>query len=581
MKEKLKNLSRNGPGVAITLFAFVIGTILFVPVCILLEYVLWGQIETASNPELIQQKVGVVAFALTMVICPAMAARTKVKHLAQQQKPAQPARYQPDPASPTQKPVQQKSIMKKQRSASKPEAEKPKGIPPQTEDQKLEETPKDSSVAAQQLIPAPVASTVTFDDIAGYAETKRNMEFIVKCLKNPELLKQVGAKVPAGILFYGPPGTGKTLMAQAIAGTAGVNFYSANASEFVQLWCGQGAINVRALYKAAKEHAPSIVFIDELDAIGGARVAGQNQEYRQTLNALLTEMDGMDKDSGVLTIAATNDFENLDSALIRPGRFDRKIMIPLPNMEDRLAIVKLYAAKRAMDPDISLEKLARETVGMGGSAIATLFNEASIRAVMADRAVITNEDLDDAMTQMLTNGEAAKASNPEDLKVAAYHEAGHTVIMRLLAHDPVQKVSIIGSTIGAVGMTVRTDNDDRVLVPVEVIRARIIAAYGGRAAEELVFGKENVTVGARQDIQDASAYIREYLDCGAGNNLLHAEAFTGNHVAPDINEARRISVTLYNEALKFLSEHRDSLERVAQALLDKETIMEEELEKLL
>lgn len=202
-------------------------------------------------------------------------------------------------------------------------------------------------------------------------------------------------------------------------------------------------------------------------------------------------MDGMDKDSGVLTIAATNDFENLDSALIRPGRFDRKIMIPLPNMEDRLAIVKLYAAKRAMDPDISLEKMARETVGMSGSAIATLFNEASIRAVMADRSVITNEDLDDAMTQMLTNGEAAKASNPEDLKVAAYHEAGHAVIMRLLAHDPVQKVSIIGSTIGAVGMTVRTDNDDRVLVPVEVIRSRIVAAYGGRAAEELVFGKEN------------------------------------------------------------------------------------------
>lgn len=581
MKEKLKNLSRNGPGVAITLFAFVIGAILFVPACTLLEYVLRGQIEAASNPELIRQKVRIAAFALTMVICPAMAACTKVKHFAQQQRPAQPIQRSPEPASPTQKSNRQKSATRKQRPIPKSEAEKPEKVLPQLEDQKQEEAPKDSAIAAQQLIPTPTASAVTFEDIAGYAETKKNMEFIVKCLKKPELLKQVGAKVPAGILLYGPPGTGKTLMAQAIAGTAGVNFYSANASEFVQLWCGQGAINVRALYKAAKEHAPSIVFIDELDAIGGARVAGQNQEYRQTLNALLTEMDGMDKDSGVLTIAATNDFENLDSALIRPGRFDRKIMIPLPNMEDRLAIVKLYAAKRTMAPDISLEKMARETVGMSGSAIATLFNEASIRAVMADRAVITNEDLDDAMTQMLTNGEAAKASNPEDLKVAAYHEAGHAVIMRLLAHDPVQKVSIIGSTIGAVGMTVRTDNDDRVLVPVEVIRARIVAAYGGRAAEELVFGKENVTVGARQDIQDASTYIREYLDCGAGSNLLHAEAFTGGHAAPDINEARRISVALYDEAIKFLSEHRDSLERVAQALLDKETIMEEELEKLL
>ena len=210
-------------------------------------------------------------------------------------------------------------------------------------------------------------------------------------------------------------------MARAIAGTAGVNFYSANASEFVNTWVGQGAKNVRALYKAAKANAPSIVFIDELDAIGGQRTSGQNQEYRQTLNALLTEIDGMDKDSGVLTIAATNDFENLDTALVRAGRFDRKIIIPLPNVADRLAIIKLYAAKRHMASDISLEKLARETVGMSGSGISTLFNEASIRAVMANRSVIGWEDLDGAMTQMLTNGEAAKAANKEDLKIGRAH----------------------------------------------------------------------------------------------------------------------------------------------------------------
>lgn len=568
IKRKLRNISRNGPNYAIIFFALIVGAIMVIPTNLFLSYVLRHQLSATDDPWALKQKILIASCVLNLFIGPYMASRTRTEQFLNLRK-KNTRKSQPQVAAASVK-------VPPLRKPAEPPVRKPAQEPGPTQPQETVQTPAPTAVPAPPQGPA-----ATFDDIAGYAETKKNMEFIVKCLRRPELLRQVGAKLPAGILLYGPPGTGKTLMAKAIAGTAGVNFYSANASEFVQLWVGQGAINVRALYQAAKANAPSIVFIDELDAIGGTRTSGQNQEYRQTLNALLTEMDGISKDSGVLTIAATNAFEDLDPALVRPGRFDRKIMIPLPNVADRLAIVKLYAAKRNMSPDISLEKLARETVGMSGSAIATMFNEASIRAVMANRSIITKEDLDGALTQMLTNGETTKATNPEDLKIAAYHEAGHAIIMRLLAKDPVQKVSIIGSTIGAVGMTFRSDSEDRLLVPVEIIRARIIAAYGGRAAEELVFGKENITVGARQDIKDASAYIREYLDCGAGGALLHEETFAGGRVAPDINTAKNISKSLYEEAVMFLDKHKDSLERVALALLDKETIMEEELEALL
>ena len=576
--KKMRNMSRNGPQYAIAIIAFALGLALLVPAYLLLTFVLSRTIETmpAADVSGFKQKLFVGSAILTLGIGPIMAVYTRTKqYLALRQEKLK-ALHKRVSATTTQAPV------------TKP-AGVPKDVPVQPPDntpvvknEQVEPTATTQVVDEDSVVFNPVERvSTTFADIAGYEQTKKNMEFIVKCLQQPELLREVGAKIPAGILLYGPPGTGKTLMARAIAGTAGVNFYSANASEFVNTWVGQGAKNVRALYKAAKANAPSIVFIDELDAIGGQRTSGQNQEYRQTLNALLTEIDGMDKDSGVLTIAATNDFENLDTALVRAGRFDRKIIIPLPNVADRLAIIKLYAAKRHMASDISLEKLARETVGMSGSGISTLFNEASIRAVMANRSVIGWEDLDGAMTQMLTNGEAAKAANKEDLNIAAYHEAGHAIILRLLAHDAVQKVSIIGNTIGAVGLTLRVDSEDRLLVPVEKIRARIIGSYGGRAAEELVFGKDNITTGARQDLKDASEYIREYLECGAGDNLLHESAFAGGRVTPDIREAKTIASTLYTEALNFLTEHRDTLERVAQALLDKETLLDEELEVLL
>ena len=576
--KKMRNMSRNGPQYAIAIITFALGLVLLVPAYLFLTFVLSKTIETMTAAAIsgFKQKLFVGSAILTLGVGPIMAVYTRTKQYLAPRREKLKALHKRVSATAAQAPVTKLADVRKDAPVQPP------ADIPVVKSEQVEPTVTTHVVDEDSIVFNPVERvSTTFADIAGYEQTKKNMEFIVKCLQRPELLREVGAKIPAGILLYGPPGTGKTLMARAIAGTAGVNFYSANASEFVNMWVGQGAKNVRALYQAAKANAPSIVFIDELDAIGGQRTSGQNQEYRQTLNALLTEIDGMDKDSGVLTIAATNDFENLDTALVRAGRFDRKIIIPLPNVADRLAIIKLYAAKRHMASDISLEKLARETVGMSGSGISTLFNEASIRAVMDNRSVIERQDLDGAMTQMLTNGETAKAANIEDLKIAAYHEAGHAIILRLLAHDAVQKVSVIGNTIGAVGLTLRADSEDRLLIPVEKIRARIIGSYGGRAAEELVFGKDNITTGARQDLKDASEYIREYLECGAGDSLLHESAFAGGRVTPDIREAKTLASALYTEAFNFLVEHRDTLERVAQALLDKETLLDEELEVLL
>lgn len=562
LSKAFTNLTHNDPNSATWVLSILVGLItgpiLFGVLCLL-------TLDQCSGPRGSEHltMLGVVSGLITFMAVPLMANASRAKVYMDEVRP------QKRPAV-TQRPVQ------------RPTQEKPAQQPKPSKPEKKEapkNTPAEQTEVTISTEPSGVETT-TFDDIAGYKETKKNMAFVVKCLRDPAKLRAVGAKVPRGILLYGPPGTGKTLMAKAIAGTAGVKFYSANATEFVNIWVGQGAQNVRALYQEAKKNAPSIVFIDEIDAIGGTRTAGQNQEYRQTLNALLTEMDGMDKDSGVLTIAATNAFEELDPALIRPGRFDRKIAIPLPSLSDRAAIIRLYAAKRRLASDVNLENLARETVGMSGSAIATLFNEASIRAVMNNRTVVTRADMDAAMTQMLTNGEVQKGAKKEELLITAYHEAGHAILSILVAKDPIQKVTIIGNTAGAMGLTVR-GGDDRSILPVEVLRARAIMSYGGRAAEELVFGKENITTGASQDLKDASYYIRAYLDAGAGESLLNAESFVGQKIVRDTSEAKKLSVELYNEALEFLSQHRDLLDRVAHALLEKETLMSEDLDAVI
>lgn len=522
-------------------------------------------------------KLTIAAAIAFLVVCPFLAMSSKVQQYATPgpQKSA-PAVASGSSQQPLQKPTH---IQQPPRQEQQMPTQKPPRRPP-VEEEPQEEV--DITAASRMKVSAFEDKSITFDDIAGYETTKKNMEFIVHCLTHPELLKQTGAKVPSGILLYGPPGTGKTLMARAIAGSAGVGFFSGNASDFVNKWVGVGADNVRALYREARAHAPSVVFIDEIDAVGGQRTGEMNDEHRQTLNALLAEMDGINKETGVLTIAATNSFESLDSALVRAGRFDRKIMIPLPSYEDRLAIIKLYAQRRNMSPDISLEKLAKDTVGLSGSEINTLFNEASLRAVQNNRGIVLAEDVDEALTQMLTNGESLKATNKKDLEIAAYHEAGHTVILKLLAHRSVPKVTIIGSTAGYVGLTRQSEEEERKLMPVQQIRALIVAAYGGRAAEELIFGRDAVTTGARQDIQHASSLIREYLQHGAGSTLLDMEAFSGRQgVLDNAAEAKALSSELYAQAVSFLTEHRGALERVAMALLEKDTLMEDELSQLL
>lgn len=552
LAQMLNNIVRNDPKTATQLVAFLVGLLTFP----LMFFCLWWVTgNMVPEGELVGHliKLALVSGIVSCLVIPSVASCTRVEKMSESvdKQAVDPGQQASDTPSYTAR-----------RATGKGETAK--------QDEKL----------ATINTKAVKSGRTTFADIAGYAETKRNMEFIVRCLRQPDQLKAVGGKIPNGILLYGPPGTGKTLMAKALAGTAGVKFYSANASEFVNLFVGQGASNVRALYAEAKKNAPSIVFIDEIDAIGSTRTAGQNQEYRQTLNALLSEMDGMDKNSGVLTIAATNILEELDPALIRPGRFDRKIAIPLPNYDDRLAIIRLYAKNRALMENVSLENLARQTVGMSGSGINTLFNEASIRAVMADRNVITREDLDDAMTQMLTNGEISKTVDKDELEVIAYHEAGHAVLSRLAANDPVQKVSIIGNTAGALGITVR-GGDNRNILALETLRGRAIMSYGGRAAEEIVFGKEKISTGASQDLKDASRYIRAYLDGGAGGSLLNESSFAGQNMTPDTKEAKELSAQLYAEAVNILTENRHILDRVAKALLEKETLMEEELDALL
>lgn len=560
LSEMLKNKVRNDPKAGIWIVSFIAGLITFP----LMFFCLWWVTgNMVPESELVGHliKLAVVSGVVSCLVIPSVASCARVEKMS--------APADSDIADPADSQVVESPS--EGTPPSRKKAEKQSDKKPRLAELRDQMTTVDTEAVGQV--------TTTFDDIAGYAETKKNMEFIVRCLRNPEQLRAVGGKVPNGILLYGPPGTGKTLMARALAGTAGVKFFAANASDFVNIWVGQGATNVRALYAAAKKNAPSIVFIDEIDALGGARNPGQHQEYRQTLNALLAEMDGMDKDSGVLTIAATNVLSELDPALIRPGRFDRKIAIPLPNYDDRLAIIRLYAKKRAMTEDVSLEMIARQTVGMSGSSINTLFNEASIRAVMADRSVITREDIDMALTQMITNGEISKTVDKDELEMVAYHEAGHALLSRLVAHDPVQKVTIIGNTAGALGITIHGGNEQS-LLPLETLRGRAIMCYGGRAAEEIVFGKEHVSTGASQDLKDASRYIRAYIECGAGKSLLNESSFAGQNMIPDTEEAKELSAQFYEEAVKVLTENRHLLDRIAKALLEKETLMEEDFEAL-
>ena len=433
------------------------------------------------------------------------------------------------------------------------------------------------------------AQKVTFADIAGYETTKTSVRFIVKCLKEQKALNKIGAKLPKGILLYGPPGTGKTYMARAIAGEAGVPFYSASASSFVNTYVGVGAKNVRALYETARKNAPCVVFIDELDAIGGSRKADNvHSELRSTLNELLVQMDGIDSTNSILTIAATNTPEELDEALVRAGRFDRKIAMPLPDVKEREQILQIHCKEKLLADDVDLHKIAISTPGFSGSALATLANEAALRAVYREKQVVEMSDFDDALFQIIMEGEKKKVENQAEIRMIAYHEAGHTLAIKLLAKEAVPKVTIIGSTSGAGGVTFRAE-DNRVMYSKSQMETQIKISYAGRAAEEIYFGNQSdITTGASADIKQATNLIRNYISAyGMSEDfgMLNMDILVGGRGQGQgqgiVDEAKRISTRLYSETLNFLRENQEKLVAVAEKLLVKETIFDEELDEIL
>lgn len=428
------------------------------------------------------------------------------------------------------------------------------------------------------------AKKVTFKNIAGYETTKESMAFIVQCLKNKNALSKIGSKIPAGILLYGPPGTGKTLMAAAIAGSAGVPMYSVNASAFINRYVGTGPASIRSLYEKARQNMPCVVFIDELDAIGGKRGAGDNEEYRSTINALLSELDGISGSAEILTIAATNRIEDLDPALIRPGRFDRKIAIPLPNKSDRKAILAVHAKNKRLAEDVDLDRLATDTEGYSGAALSTLLNEAGIYAVARGSDIICNVDIDKAMFRSTTGGEEVVSNNKNYLRITAWHEAGHAICMKLLCDRNVSRITIIGSTGGTNGITCSTNKEAKGTVTKKAMENLIKAVYGGRAAEEVLFGNaDDITASASGDIRQATAMIRDYITTyGMGSGLLNISVFTGENGTPTeyIEEANALAERLYRETVDFLTENKDLLERVANELLKKKTLGDEELTEL-
>ncbi len=455
--------------------------------------------------------------------------------------------------------------------------------PENTQDQSP--PPQNQQGSLVELNHKAISSDKTFHDIAGYATTKENMKFMVDCMKQPETLVEAGAKIPKGVIFYGPAGTGKTLMASAVAGTAGVPFISINASAFINTYVGTGPHAVRKLYQDARAQAPCVVFIDELDAVGGKRSGDQNQEYRMTINALLSELDGMETKEGVMTIAATNAVDLLDDALIRAGRFDRKVMIPLPDAQDRLAILRLHARKKKLASDVNLTDLAHSTEGFSGATLATLLNEAALMGVAEGSVLTTKKNLDKALLQLLTAGEETPAQTGDFGRLVAWHEAGHALCRKVLCGGTVPQVTIKGSSSGALGLTITGDLGRQTR---KTMKAEIKTLYAGRVAEQLFYGnQEDVTVGASQDIRHATQLIKDYVQLfglGDGSCLLHPQIMWGEQTQVSQEEKEAVShfaQSLYAETEEFLRQHLPLLETIANALVLRETLDDHDLTEIL
>lgn len=421
---------------------------------------------------------------------------------------------------------------------------------------------------------------VRFSDIAGYETTKKSIMFMVSCLKNPQKLSNIGAKIPKGILFSGSPGTGKTFFAKAIAGEAGVPFFSVDGTKFNEVYVGLGARNVRSLFEKAKENAPCVVFIDEIDAVGGARsTPDSNSERRNTLNALLVALDGMDSKSGVLVIAATNTPNDLDPALVRAGRFDRKIVIPMPTKNERKAIINIYLRDKKVSDSLNIDNIASQTVNFSGAMIATLVNEAALHAVRNNHSAIEQEDFDNAYYEAITKGEKKEVSD-EDRKLISYHEAGHALIAKLMVGQKVPFLTNITSTSGYAGFAVNVS--ERLFTTKRDYINNIKIAYGGRAAEEVVLkNPDDITSGATADIKDASKLVKDYFEkYGNGRSLLD-ETIIDYNSEEFLRLADDISSKAYQEVVSFLKSHRIQLDALANELYNKRTLYDEQISEIL
>lgn len=434
------------------------------------------------------------------------------------------------------------------------------------------------------------ATGVTFADVAGEDEAKESLTEIVDFLHNPQKYVQIGAKLPKGALLVGPPGTGKTLLARAVAGEAKVPFFSLSGSDFVEMFVGVGASRVRDLFKTAQQNAPCIIFIDEIDAIGKTRDTryGGNDEREQTLNQLLSEMDGFDASKGVLVMAATNRPEILDKALLRPGRFDRRVIVDKPDLKGRIAILKVHVKDVRMDDSVDLEAIALATSGAVGSDLANMINEAAITAVKRGSQVVSQKDLLEAVEVVLVGKEKKdRVMNQKERRIVSYHEVGHALISALQKDsEPVQKITIVPRTMGALGYVMQTPAEEKFLNSKEEILNMVVMALGGRAAEELVFN--SVTTGASNDIEQATAYVRnmitmygmsdefglmaletvenQYLD---GRRVLNCADATAAQIDQVVKETLK---KCYEQAKQMLSENREVMDHLAEFLIKEETI---------
>ena len=443
---------------------------------------------------------------------------------------------------------------------------------------------------------------IVFDDVAGVDEAKEEFQEVVTFLKQPECFTAVGAKIPKGVLLVGPPGTGKTLLAKAIAGEANVPFFSISGSEFVEMFVGVGASRVRDLFKKAKENAPCIVFIDEIDAVGrqrGTGIGGGNDEREQTLNQLLTEMDGFEGNTGIIVIAATNRADILDSALLRPGRFDRQVMVDVPDFNGRLAILKVHSKNKKIDTSVSLSTIARRTPGFSGADLANLLNEAAILTARRRKNTITINEIDASIDRVVAGMEGTPLVDSKSKRLIAYHEIGHAIVGTLLKnHEPVQKVTLIPRG-QARGLTWFTPTEDQSLISRSQILSRIMGALGGRAAEEIIFGEAEITTGASNDLQQVTSMARQMVTrfgmSEIGPLCLESETaspFLGRNMSQNTEYSDEVAIKIdqqvkqivdicHQKALEIIKDNRVIIDYLVDVLIEKETIEGSEFRQII